>query len=149
MITGAHWEGIKEVQDALKHLNHKMGSSLLRSWNRKTAKNVVIPSIRNSIHSKRAQNNIKVQSARGEKRAVIVGPTSAAYWERWLQMGTKQRTTKKGYNRGSIRGNNQLEGAYEQLVDPVVEYAVNNMKKEVAKMLRSKIRSADRKLSKL
>lgn len=146
MISEAKWHGVKEATDALKHLNHKLGNSVLRSFNRKTSKDVVLPKIKNAVHSRRAKDGIKVQSVRGEKRAVMTGPVSKHYWERWLQKGTVNRTTKKGSNRGSIRENNTLEPLYEELVDPVIDYYAKNMGIFVTKTLRSKLKSVNRKL---
>ena len=149
MDEDAKWEGVDEAMAALHAVSAKMAGSSIRSFTRKTVKNVVVPNIVTSVHSKRARDNIKIKAARGSKTAVVTGPTNRAYPERWLQGGTKMRKTKSGANRGRIRERNTLEGTYDSVVDPVIDYTVKNMKKEITRTLNNKLRATNRKISKL
>lgn len=142
------WEGVDGAISGLKHVDAKTGGSILRGWNRKTIKKVVVPRQEGSIHSKRARNNLKVQATRGSKTAIISGPGSDTYWERFLQGGTKQRTTKRGFNRGKIKKDNRLEKTYDGLVQPVINYAKDNAGKEICKLFNSRLKSANKRIIK-
>lgn len=149
MITNTGFTGTKEVAKALDHVSHKLGSAMLRSFNRKASKKVVIPILSNAIHSKRAQNNLKVQAVRGEKRAIVTGVGRSTYWERFLQKGTERRETKKGYNRGAMHANFKLSKAADKTVRPILDYTSKNLGKEVKRMMLSKTRSTQRRTARL
>ena len=138
--------GAKEVGEALSALDSKLSSSVLRSFNRKSVKDkATIPWQQGAISS-RAKSNIKISSIKGSKTAVEIGPGSDTYWERFLQMGTQQRQTAKGWNRGSMRGDFKLEQAAENTIDPLIDYVNENLGKEVEKILRQKLKTTGKKL---
>jgi len=141
--------GLKETRKAIDSIPAKFGNKFMRSLLRKTGKVVVIPKIANAVHTSKARNNIKVQAVRGEKRAVMVGITSDAYKERWLQLGTEERTTKKGVNTGSIRENNTLAPIFDEMIKPVLNYIMNEGETEIKKMFKNTNKGLDRKISKL
>lgn len=147
MSDDAKWEGVDEAMAALQAVNAKLAGGAVKSFTRKTVKDVVVPSVISAIHSKRAKSSIKIKAARGSKTATVTGPTY--HPERWLQGGTVKRANKAGANRGSIRGNNTLEAKYDSLVNPVIDYTVKNMKKEITRTLNNKLRATNRKISKL
>ena len=143
--------GAKEVEEALKHLDRKMQMALLRSFNRKALKKEGIHRMAEGAHSKRGRDNIKVQSTprAKNKSEVLVGPTSKAFVERFLDGGTKARYTKKGGFRGSIRQDKQYEKEAERTIGPVIKYVNKELGKEIERLLKSKIKSTGRKRAKI
>jgi hypothetical protein len=149
MISSIKTRGLKQTMKNIDAVPAKFGNKFIRSLLRKTGKDVVLPEIPQAVHSKRAKNNIKIQAIRGEKRAVRIGVSRDAFPEQWLQLGTEERTTKKGSSRGKIMPNNTLEALYERLVDPMLEYVMQNGEKEIKKIFKRTNRGLDRKISRL
>ena len=140
--------GAKEVVEALDALSTKLGTSVLRSFLRKSIKEKAVAPWESAAISTRAKSNIKVASVKGSKTAVAVGPGSDTYWERFLQSGTLNRETSKGWNRGSIQGNKQMETAMNNTIDPIIDYANKNLGIEITRILNQKLKSTQRRLFK-
>jgi hypothetical protein len=143
--------GGKEVEDALKNLDAKMQMSLLRTYNKAALKKEGIERFEERAHSRRGKDNIKVQATprAKNKSSVIVGPTSAAFVERWLDKGTVDRYTKNGAFRGSIKEDRQYEKAAEDSVAPIIDYTNEELGKEIKKLLERKLKGTRKRIAKL
>jgi hypothetical protein len=141
--------GTKEIMDALKDLDAKMTASVLRTVAKKALNAKAIETFRNNSISNRAKNSIKIVSVKGSKTAVLLGPDKKSFFEIWLQKGTVNRTTKKGWNRGMIKPNFKLDNAVDQTIDPIIEYYNEELGKEVQKILERKLRNTKNRISKL
>lgn len=141
--------GFKEVYEALDNLDVKMAASLYRSANRKAIRNTLTVPYQNASISNRAKSNIKIQSNKNDKTAVMIGPHTDAYPERWLQKGTAERYTKTGAYRGSIKAREQYEEELGNEHISILKYIKKEMAKDVEKLLRSKLKSTRTKKTKL
>jgi hypothetical protein len=143
--------GVKEVEEALKNLDAKMQMALLRSFNRKALQREGIERFKGAAHSRRGKNNIEVQATprAKNKSSVIVGPTSQAFIERFLEKGTVDRYTKRGAFRGSIKEDRQYDKVADESIMPIIDYTNEELGKEITKMLERKLKSTQRRRLKL
>ena len=106
MIKEKKIEGLSEVMDALKDIKVKVKVQLIKSFLRKAMMKEIIKPLRADLpYSRNIIKNIKIFTSRRDsnKTAIYGGPSSDVYWIRFMEKGTKQRYTKKGAFRGSIR----------------------------------------------
>jgi len=141
--------GLNEVTDALKELDAKMQAGILRSVAKKALKEKALGPIQGASISKRASKDIVIVNEKGSKTSVLIGPSRKYFWELWLQKGTVDRKTKKGWNRGSIKPNFKLDSAVDSTVQPIVDYYNESLGNEVKKILERKLRNTKNKIKKL
>jgi hypothetical protein len=143
--------GTREIADALDGMDKKLSMSLLRSFNRKAIQRNALPGFIDAAHSRRGRESIKIVPSPRDKNktSLMVGPTSKAFFERFLEGGTKKRTTKKGWNRGSIRANRTYIQAAENSIDPIIDYSNNNLGEEIKKYLEKRLKTVRSRRSKL
>lgn len=133
--------GTKEYTNILKTLPTKVSDSILRSFNRQAANKNVVKPLKSSLpYSENIKKNIKVQASNKNKTAVVAGPTSEVFYVRFLDQGTKNRTTKSGANRGQIIGKFALEPAIDGRVNSIIKYTNKEYGKEINKFLKRKIK---------
>lgn len=139
----------EEIDEALNALSLQMKASVLRSINRKALKKEIYSDLKNVAISKRAKAGIKLQSSKTDKTGVLIGVNRDQYWERWLQKGTLQRTTKRGANRGAIMGRETIKPMYKSKQEPIVKFFRENYETLITKTLKSKLKSTQTKITKL
>ena len=136
-------EGADEIINAISGLSEKMTFKFLYDFNRKAAKKYVTDALTAGTPY---ATNIKryyatLPDARSKnKTAVWAGPAASVFWVRYLEKGTVQRKTKKGYNRGLIKANPQIIPIVENSVDPIIEFTREELGNEINKMLLRKIK---------
>ena len=141
--------GTKELVEALSALEPKLQANIIRTISKSALKAKALTPFKGAAISRRAEKAMTIQTTRGSKTSVSVGPDRSAYVERWLQKGTLDRETKKGWNRGSIRGDFKLSRAAEVVVDPIIDHFNKEMGTEIQKTLERRLKSTKTKLSKL
>jgi len=138
-------KGVKEIQEALLQLPAKVNAKLLQSVHRKTAKKFIIDSLRaGTPYSSTTKKSFVVQNDREDPTAVFAGPSSDAFWIRFVEKGTKQRETKKGYNRGSITGKNTIEPIVDQQIEPIINYVNTQYGEEIENFLQKRIKKINK-----
>ena len=139
-------KGVKEIQEMLSGLPPKMNAKILQSIHRKTAKKFVLESLLSSTpYSSETKSGFVVLPDREDPTAVYAGPSSDVFWVRYVERGTKQRTTNKGYNRGMITGKSTIEPIVEGQIDPMINYINNEYGNEIDKFITSKIKRLNKK----
>jgi hypothetical protein len=71
---------------------------------------------------------------------VIAGLMNSGYKLKWLDLGTKVRTTKKGANRGQIVGKNQIQPLIEKQIEPIIKYFDDEFSNEINKSIKRKLK---------
>lgn len=138
---GFELQGAKEVMAALSELPTKLQASILRNFIRKAGKKFIVDELKATLnYSQKLEDSIKVVNDPKDKLAVAAGVTSRGYLLRWLDLGTEQRQTKKGYNRGRITGKKQIQPLIESKVDDIVKYTEEELGNEINKMLERRLR---------
>lgn len=143
---GFEIQGLAEVMRALQTMPAALQADILKRANRDILNRLVKPRFK-SLPWRRKK--FSVVSVSGDKTAVMVGVASDNYWLRFLDKGTDYRYTQKGYARGMIRGSNVITNIIENSPDLVIEEVTKNYGQIVQKHLQRKIKSVQKRISKL
>lgn len=140
-------EGAKEVMEAMKELPVKLQQQILKNFIRKVGKKFIVEPLKTKLHySQSLENTIKVVTANDDRDAIQAGVTGKGYKLRWLDLGTKERKTRKGYNRGQIIGKNQIQPEIEQQVPEIVKFTEKELANEINKTLERKLKRLKKSL---
>ena len=132
--------GINEVLDALDSLSEKKIMNIVKAIQRKVLKDIVITPLRAAIpYSQFAKKSIRIVPDKRDYTADYAGPTSDAYWLRWVERGTKQRTTKAGVNRGAITPRPIIIPFIESTPEKIVEFFNKDFGQAVSDELQKRI----------
>ena len=142
--------GLTEVERALKDLPVKMQAQIYRALNRKAAKKYIVDNLRSVLdYSSKTEAGINIIGDRNDKTAVYAGVTNKSFWLRFADKGTAKRYTEKGAYRGQIIGKNQIEPAILGSVDEIIKYMNEEVGTEITNILEKRLKSVNRKLTKL
>lgn len=143
-------KGLKEITEALQALPDGMKDEVVGKANRDILNRLVKPQVIGSIpYSPKSKAAVAVRQERGNKSGFLVGITTKAYWLRYVEFGTTQRQTKKGYNRGVMPQNSFLDRVLAGSVTQVTKEISNEYGNIIRKVLERRLKSVGRKLSKL
>ena len=143
-------QGLREITEALEALPDGMKDDVVGKANRDILNRLVKPQVRGAIpYSPKSKAAVAVRQERGNKTSFFVGITSKAYWLRYVEFGTTQRQTRKGYNRGTMPQRSFLDRVLEGSVPQVTKEISNEYGNIIKKVLERKLKSVSRKLSKL
>ena len=142
-------EGAKEVIEALKQLPIDVQSKFIKGFLRKVGKMFIVDELKRILpktlrtrkgtvigQSEFIQSN---NTSKNELR-VIAGLMNSGYKLKWLDLGTKVRTTKKGANRGQIVGKNQIQPLIEKQIEPIIKYFDDEFSNEINKSIKRKLK---------
>ena len=136
-------EGIKAIQDALNSLGPKLSNQILRSFNRKAGTRFIVKNLRGSLpYSKRSKRGIKITTSRRDpnRTHIYAGVTTQSFWLRWAELGTVDRNTRTGANRGSIRGRHRVGPIINSQIRPIIKYTEKELGKEISNILAKKLK---------
>jgi hypothetical protein len=136
-------DGHQPLIDALKELPEKVRNNVIKSLLRKTGKKFIVDELKLGLnYSQETEKNIRVIGSKSSenKIAVDAGVGSRAYPLRWADLGTKERKTKKGANRGKIIGKDQIQPTIERQIEPIVEDVNENLGKNINDILARKLK---------
>ena len=139
--------GLKELEDALKDLPVKLQASIYKALNRKAVKKFVVDEIRSVVnYSSKTESNITVINDKSDPTSVYGGVSSKVYWLRFADRGTASRETKKGANRGAIKGKNQIQPVILASVDKIIKFVNDELGNETAKILEKRLKNVNTQL---
>jgi len=139
--------GAREIIEALGELPEKVQKSIIKSFLRKTGQEKIVKPLKTLVnYSAERESTIKVVQANDDKDAVQAGVTGKGYIIRWVDLGTKERKTKKGWSRGKIEGRKQIQPFIESQVEEVVDYFNENLGEEINKILERRLKRLRKKL---
>lgn len=134
-------EGLTELEGALKELPVNIQQQIYKSFMRKAGKKFIVDELKTVLsYSSKSEDSIKVVQANDDKMAVQAGVTGKGYKLRWADLGTKQRKTKKGANRGQIEGKKQIQPVIERQIEPIVTYMQDEIANHIDKYLNRKLK---------
>lgn len=155
-------EGLKDVYKALNGLPPNVKGAALRSVHRKAAAITQGEMVRRApVGSSRTSNtrrekkmgdlrdNIKIGNDRENLSGVIVGVFNA-FWARFIERGTKQRTTqgrgkyRAGANRGKVTARPFIEPAIESTYQKTAKY----INKNYMQIIKSYLQRKNKRISK-
>lgn len=140
-------EGLSETMEALKELPDKLQKQFVKSFLRKTGKKFIVDPLKTKLHySESLENTIKVVTANDNKDGIQAGVTGKGYRLRWVDLGTKVRKTKKGYNRGQIIGKNQIQPLIEDQIEPIIKHTQEEFANEINRMLERRLKRLKKSL---
>jgi len=151
-------EGAKEVLEALDALDQKELVKIIRSVERKDLNANIIKPLKTAIsaypESLRTAIGIErdKQELAGYRAGIKIGSRSTetpnkppqGILIRFLDKGTKNRTTKKGYNRGMITGKRAIQSAINNQIDDVVGFFNKDFGAEVDKIISRKLKKINK-----
>ena len=143
-------EGVKEVIDALNALDTKNLVNIIRSVERKALNQHIVKPVKAAIPQNSLKKAIGVVKDKNEKLGYYGGvkvgkrqtperPPDGVIL-RWIDKGTKERTTKKGAYRGKITGNKRIQSISSNNTDNVVKFFNKDFGSEVDKILERKLK---------
>lgn len=149
MMNNTQFEikGISEVENALKNLPIDIQAKLVKGFLRKVGKKFIVDELRTILpYSKETKDTIQVVSGSKNELKVSAGVTRAGFHLRWADLGTKERKTKKGANRGQIVGKNQIQPTIERQIEPIVKYVEEEMANEINKSIERRLKKLNKTL---
>lgn len=143
-MSNEHFEidGMAEITAALKDLPVKIQAKILKAFLRKTGNKFIVNELKARLnYSQQTERSIKVVDANSNRElAVQAGVSSKGFKLRWTDLGTKERKTKKGGDRGKIDGKNQIQPTIEEQIEPIVKYAQEELGNEINKILERRLK---------
>jgi len=134
--------GLDELDDAMKALPDKTKDAVLKSVNLKLAKKFIVDRLRVEVapYGERAVKSVKTTGSRSDKTAVIAGPTSSAFWVRYLDLGAVRET------KGTIVGQDRIGPAIDSQIEPIALEWSNEVGNIIMQTIEKRIKSGERKL---
>ena len=147
MIEGFKMDfvGLDELEDAMKALPDKTKDAVLKAVNTRLAKQFIIDRIRPAItnYGTRAVKSVKTVGSKSDKTAIYAGPTSSAFWVRYLDLGAVRA------KRGEIIGQDIIGPVIDSAVEPLVNEWNKEVGNLITKTIEKRIKAGERKLSRL
>lgn len=143
--------GLDELEKAMSILPEKTKDAFLKKVNRELANKYIISRLKSLPYSSNVKKNIKIQTPKRskDKTAIIAGPTSAVYWLKWVELGTKQRETRSGADRGSIAPQNKIGPVIDSQIQPIINDWAKNVGDMIMNVIDKNIKAGHRKLARL
>lgn len=146
-------EGVKEILEALDALEQKNLVNIIRAVEGKDLnENIIKPLKSNWTYPQSLRTAIGVQRDKeelaGYRAGIKMGERSLenpnrppdGILIRFLDKGTKNRTTKRGYNRGMITGKRAIQTTINNQIDDVIGFFNRNFGTEVDKMISRRLK---------
>jgi len=132
-IVSYELTGLKELIDALDSLTDKELFNLIRSGVRKGLQEHIVKPVRSAIPNVRLRKSVGIVAGKGKEELVMWGGIIIAKRKdasrppdgvllRWTEFGTKNRKTKKGFNRGAVIGKSVVVPRIVGQADKLVSY---------------------------
>lgn len=134
--------GTKDIVEALDSLKPKVLNNIIKSTNRKALNQEIKKKVQAALpYSAKTKKGIKTLGDKEDRATgVWAGATSDVFYLRFLEKGTKVRTTESGANRGRITPNPRIVPTIESNVDNVVNFFNKDAGEEIAKIMQRKLK---------
>lgn len=147
-------EGFNDLMKAIDELPNTLQTKIVRTVLYKAAKKFIVNNLRSAVsYSNKLKKSIRVVNMRNDKLAVKAGviisrdpenKIPAGVIIRFVDGGTVQRTTKRGYNRGAIRARNEVEPVINQNLQPMSDYITDEFANEINNELDKRLRKINK-----
>jgi hypothetical protein len=143
-------DGLKEVIDGLSELPVELQRRIIRSVLSKAGRKFIVSELRSALpYSARLKESLRVVNDPNDKLAIfagvgvgkrIKGEIPPGVLIRFLDKGTVQRHTKKGYNRGTLIARNSVPLIIDSQIQPIIDWINNEFGNEIEKILQRKLK---------
>lgn len=142
-------EGLKETMQLMDVLPAEIEKKIIVSVLGSNANTYIVKPIKTlypsfSAESKRGIKTVKHKHGGIGVKTGLVG--NAGYKIRWVDAGTKIRTTKRGANRGQIKAKNQIEPLIDRQIAPMIKNIEENFSNDVNKVVERLTRKINKTL---
>lgn len=164
--------GADEIIDALDKLAPKLSRQVLFNAHKTVLAQVARPDLKSALasFSSASRTAVSIRKAKGTQSGAYLGITTKAYWLRFVNYGTKQRTTKvknitriktKRYNsvgrwgrtaaanRGRVVGNEDISSTLEDRANHVLREVQENYADLINDALNKELQRVKTKFAKL
>lgn len=125
-------DGMEELVRALRGLPVQLEREIIERYLRDASNRYGVGPLKSGLpYSPRTLAAIKATKDRTREQAYFSGPTTDAFWLRFVDKGTKVRKTKSGANRGRIVGKFRVPGIVNAQVRQIVDEAAGDLGKEI------------------
>ena len=134
-------EGTQEVLDALDALDPKELSKVILATERKALSKHIITPLRAGVpYSADSKKSIRIASIKNDKTGLDAGIHSDRFWLRFVEYGTGDRETKKGWYRGAITAKPAVIPIIESNVENVVTFFTQDFGEAVDAILMKRLK---------
>ena len=139
-------EGMDQFLEAMRELPTTVKAQVLKSYNRKMGQEFIVKGLRATVPWKSVKKGLGVKSAKNDPTGVNAGFNSDVFWVRFVDGGTKERISKGGKSKGSIKARNIVGPFIDSQIENMVEYTSNELGNEIAQFLEKKIARLNKRL---
>lgn len=134
--------GLNELNNALKELPDKLNIQFFKNFNRKVLNQFIVRNLKQGTsYSAKTKSEIKVLSdTKSDKTAMVAGATRRIFYVRFVEGGTKERKTKKGWNRGSIVGTGTMKSIINSNIEPMIKYIREELANDINTFMERKLK---------
>jgi hypothetical protein len=138
-------EGANEIIDALDSLNSNEILNIIKAVERKALKENITTPLGSAVpYSSQTKKAIGIVQDKHDRLAFFGGFTSDAFYIRFVEYGTNVRTTKKGFNRGSISATPMAKDVILNQVDDVIKFFTEDFGTAVEQQLEKRIKKINK-----
>lgn len=165
--------GADEIIAALDHLPAKLSRKILFEAHKTVLRDTVRDPLKAALSSfsSASRTSISIRKAKGTDNGAYIGISSKAFWLRFVNYGTAERTTKQenrtrrktarynqvgrlgrqsgGMNRGRVIGNNDISSTLDRRVNAVLKEVQMNYSDKVEAALNTELQKVKRQYAKL
>ena len=128
--------GMNEIVNALNDLPAHLEQQILQNYLKSASNKFIVEPMKAGLpYSVRTESSIKVNKDKKEYLAFVTGPTTKAYWVRFVEKGTVVRTNKNGANRGQLIGKFRIPSIVDSQIQPIIDSAHKDIGKEIETFL--------------
>ena len=138
-------DGADEILDALSALDPKIIMQIIKSVERKALMENIVKPVRAAIpYSTRTKKGIGIANDKQDKTALLAGPLNTVFYLRFVEKGTKERTTARGASRGAITARPIVIPTVMGQIDDVVDFFNKDFGEAVDQILQKKIKKINK-----
>jgi hypothetical protein len=138
-------DGLNDIMDLINILPDKVQNQILKSVERKVLQEEVVKPLRSAVpYRAETKKKISVYPDDKDRLTMWAGPSLKVFWLRFVELGTKVRTTKSGANRGAIQATNRIPTAMDSATQGVLDRFSKDFGEEVNRVIEKKIKKINK-----
>ena len=125
-------EGMSELLKMLNDLPAHLEQEILQKYLQNASKKYAVDPMKAGLpYSVRTESSIKVSKDKIKYLAMVSGPTTKAFWIRFVEKGTAMRKTESGANRGQLVGKFRIPSIVNSQIQTIIDEAHTDIRKEI------------------
>lgn len=140
-------EGMDEAIESISFLTPERQVKIIEEYLRKTEKKFIADELKSTLnYSNATEKSITVAKKKRNKLAFKAGVSRSGYKIRWVDLGTKERKTKKGYKRGKIEGREQVSPTIDKQIQSIINNAEKELPNELNNIIEGQLKKVNKRL---